>query len=70
MNFTHLFDEFEEAYTTVEQDAGYILTRNFQDRSLRSGLSLAGWKPGHDKAQQAVEWWEFDWEYSYSPVII
>ena len=31
--------------------------------SVRSGLSLAGWKPRQNKAQQAVEWWEFDCKY-------
>lgn len=51
----------------MEQDAGYILTYNLQDRSVRSGLSLAGWKPGPDPQAQAVEWWEFDWEYGYNP---
>ncbi|KAL8721307.1 MAG: hypothetical protein Q9225_001967 [Loekoesia sp. 1 TL-2023] len=62
VNFTNLLDDFEDAYSTLEQDAGYILTRNLQDRSIRAGLSLAGWKPGKDAAAQAVEWWEFDWE--------
>lgn len=68
VNFTYLLDDFEGSYSTVEQDAGYILVDNLQDRSYRSGLSLAGWKPRQNKAQQAVEWWEFDWEYSYTPV--
>ncbi|EPQ50239.1 flavin-containing polyamine oxidase [Gloeophyllum trabeum ATCC 11539] len=66
-NFTELLDEFEDAYAYVEQDAGYILTEGLQDRSFRSGLSLGGWKPMHDAAKQAVEWWEFDWEYAFSP---
>lgn len=68
MNFTSLLDDYENAYATLEQDAGYILTENLQDRSVRSGLSLAGWKPGKDAASQAVEWWEFDWEYAAAPV--
>lgn len=68
VNFTDLLDEFEDAYATLEQDAGYILTQNLQDRSVRSGLRLAGWKPGRNTAAQAVEWWEFDWEYASSPV--
>ena len=68
MNFTALLDDFEDAYATLEQDAGDILTQNLQDRSVRSGLSLAGWKPGKDSAAQAVEWWEFDWEYASNPV--
>lgn len=66
-NFTGLLDDFEDAYSKLEQDAGHILTQNLQDRSVRSGLSLAGWKPGKDSAAQAVEWWEFDWEYASNP---
>ncbi|KAI4252646.1 MAG: hypothetical protein LQ352_004169 [Teloschistes flavicans] len=67
VNFTGLLDDFEDAYSTLEQDAGDILTQNLQDRSVRSGLSLAGWKPGKDAAAQAVEWWQFDWEYAFTP---
>ena len=52
----------------MEQDAGYILSDNLQDRSFRSGLSLAGWKPGNDMEAQAVEWWEFDFESAERPV--
>ena len=68
MNFTDLFGVYEDAYSTLEQDAGYILSGNLQDQSVRSGLKLAGWNPRMNKAAQAVEWWEFDWEYAYSPV--
>ena len=69
VDFTDLIDDYEgDPYSTVEQDAGYILSNNLQDRSFRSGLSLAGWKPGNDMEAQAVEWWEFDWEYGETPV--
>lgn len=57
VDFTPLLDEFEEAWTVFEQDAGYLLTENIQDRSMRAGISLAGWKPKKDMARQAVEWW-------------
>ncbi|KAL8919893.1 MAG: hypothetical protein Q9172_004769, partial [Xanthocarpia lactea] len=67
VDFTSLLDEYEDAYATLEQDAGYILTQNLQDRSARAGLSLAGWKPGKNAAAQAVDWWEFDFEYSVPP---
>ncbi|KAG9245157.1 putative flavin-containing polyamine oxidase [Calycina marina] len=68
VNYTDLLNvDFEDAYATVEQDAGYLLTENLHDRSYRTALSLAGWKPKKDMLKQAVEWWEFDWEYSYSP---
>ncbi|KAL8759028.1 MAG: hypothetical protein Q9199_001050 [Rusavskia elegans] len=67
VDFTGLLDEYENAYATFEQDAGYILTDNLQDRTARAGLSLAGWKPEKDAAAQAVEWWQFDFEYSVPP---
>lgn len=68
VDYTTLLDEtYEDAYAIVEQDAGVILSQNLQDRTYRVGLSLANWKPKKNMQQQAVEWWEFDWEYSYSP---
>lgn len=69
VNFTDIIDDFENGpYSTLEQDAGYILTDNLQDRSVRSGLSLAGWRPRNDMRAQAVEWWEWDFEYAFPPV--
>ncbi|KAI9698268.1 MAG: hypothetical protein M1820_007538 [Bogoriella megaspora] len=65
--YSDLLDDFEEAYATLEQDAGYILKQNLQDRSARVGLRLSGWTPKEDMHKQAVEWWEMDWEYSYPP---
>lgn len=67
VDYTGLLDDFEDAYSTLEQDAGDILSQNLQDRSVRSGLSLAGWKPGQNKAAQAIELFEFDFEYAFSP---
>lgn len=67
VNYTYILDDFEDPYATLEQAAGAILTENLQDKSVRTGLSLANWKPKKDMQRQAVEWWEFDWEYSYSP---
>lgn len=67
MDYTDLLDDYETDYSTLEQDAGYILSDNLQDRSVRSGLSLAGWKPGKDPQAQTAEWWEFDWEYASTP---
>ena len=66
-DYSSLLDDYGNAYSTVEQDAGEILVQNLQDRSMRVGLSVAGWKPKKDMLAQAAEWWEFDWEYSYSP---
>ena len=62
IDLSDVFDELDEAYTQYEIDAGYVVTDNLQDVSVRSGLSLAGWKPRKDPAKQAVEWWYFDWE--------
>lgn len=33
-DYTSLIDTFNKAYSTVEQDAGYIQTLNFQDSQL------------------------------------
>jgi polyamine oxidase len=66
-DFAGLLDDYEDDYSTVEQDAGTILTQNLQDRTMRTGLSIADWKPKKNMQQQAAEWWEFDWEYAYSP---
>lgn len=66
-DFTHLLDTWEERYAAVEQDAGYILTDNLQDTSMRAGLSLRDWKPRKDMHRQAVEWWEWDWESQFCP---
>lgn len=66
-DFTHLLDAYEESYAAVEQDAGYILTDNLQDTSMRAGLSLRDWKPRKDMHAQAVEWWEWDWESRFYP---
>ena len=68
MDYTNLLDDFENAYSALEQDAGDILRHGLQDRTVRAGLSLANWKPRKDRAAQTVEWWEFDFEYSFSPV--
>lgn len=68
VDFTSLISDYGTAYSTLEQDAGYILKENLQDRSFRAGLSLAGWKPKKNMQAQAVEWWTFDWEYAATPV--
>ena len=68
VDYLDLFDTFEDRYSTVEQDAGYILTESLEDRSLRSGFDRAGWKPDQDNKAQAVEWFKVDYEYAYPPV--
>ncbi|TVY80942.1 Polyamine oxidase [Lachnellula suecica] len=66
-DYAALLDDYETAYSTVEEQAGTILTQNLQDRTMRTGLSIGDWKPKKDMKKQAAEWWEFDWEYAYSP---
>ncbi|KAK1621999.1 amine oxidase [Colletotrichum phormii] len=59
-NSTNKFEELNELYDKAtkkyQYDAGEIILKNQQDRSARSGLAIAGWKPGSDPLAQAVEW--------------
>jgi len=70
-DYSDLLDTFEDAYSIMEEDAGYILTNNLQDRSMRAGFKLSGWEPRTmgdlQMAAEATEWWEFDWEYAWTP---
>ncbi|KAI2637284.1 amine oxidase [Xylaria nigripes] len=66
-DFGTLFDDMDAAYSIAEQDAGYVLTENLQDTSMRAALSVAGWKPKKDMRAQAIEWWNWDWEAAQSP---
>ncbi|TAQ83149.1 hypothetical protein B7494_g8527 [Chlorociboria aeruginascens] len=67
VDFSANLDTFEDAYAGVEEQAGVILVEDLQDVSMRTGLGVSGWKPKKDMRMQAAEWWEFDWEYAYSP---
>jgi polyamine oxidase len=67
VDYSELLDDYEDSYSTFEQDAGYILTENLLDVSARAGLTLSGWTPGNDKHAEAVDWWEWDWEYGNTP---
>lgn len=66
-DFSDLLAEFDDAWDAAAVDAGSILTDNLQDTSARAGLSLAGWKPKQDMKKAAAEWWQWDWDASYSP---
>ncbi|KAK8114347.1 amine oxidase [Apiospora kogelbergensis] len=66
-DYTNEIEAYEKAYAVVEKDAGYILTDNLQDTSLRAALSTAGWKPKKDMKMQAVEWWAWDLETTQTP---
>jgi polyamine oxidase len=69
VDYTSLLSDYEDqAWSIFEQKAGTILTENLQDRSMRAGLIQAGWTPKKlDMAAQAVEWWMWDWETSFTP---
>ncbi|KAF4625278.1 hypothetical protein G7Y89_g12888 [Cudoniella acicularis] len=67
VDYSSYFDDYNNAYSVLEQEAGTILTQNYQDRTMRTGFSIADWKPKKDVQKQAVEWWNFDFEYAYSP---
>lgn len=59
-DFSALLDEYETKFETASDLAGTILKENYQDMTVRSGLSLADWKPKRDDmTAQAVEWWEW-----------
>src|ERR1700694_2846711 len=60
VDYTGLLNDYQTAYAIVQQDAGLLLANNLQDRSMRAGLSLAGWNPKKDANAQAAEWWQFD----------
>lgn len=65
VDYTPLLDEFEEAWAIFEQDAGYALTENLQDKSMKAGIWKAGWNPKKDMMKQAVEWWMWGKSYSH-----
>ncbi|KAI9710894.1 MAG: hypothetical protein M1828_002005 [Chrysothrix sp. TS-e1954] len=67
VDYSDRLDDFEDAYSTLEQDAGYILKENLHDQSARSGLTLSGWEPRGNMKKEAAEWWEWDWEYGFTP---
>ena len=68
VDYLNKIDEFEEAYAKVEQEAGYTLVQNEQDRSFRAALREAGWNPTLDPQANAVEWYEMEYEYAQTTV--
>ena len=66
-DYSHLLDKYSNKYETAGAEAGEILYNNLQDTNVRAGLSLAGWKPKKNMLEQAVEWWNWDWETAIPP---
>jgi polyamine oxidase len=58
-DYSPIFDQFEDAYSVLEEMAGAILADNLQDRNTRAGLTRSGWQPKKNMKMQAVEWWEW-----------
>ncbi|KAK7966390.1 polyamine oxidase (propane-1-3-diamine-forming) [Apiospora aurea] len=70
VDFTSEIEEYEEAVERMVAVAGELLADNIQDRTMREGLTHAGWKPNQRKypqAADAVEWWLYDGEQAYIP---
>lgn len=60
VDFTTEIEAFENYTAKMAAEAGEILTDNLQDRTIREGLSIVGWKPtqrDYPAAASAVEWW-------------
>lgn len=66
-DYLDLIEDFDDKFTIAQQNAGYILTDNLQDTSVRAGLNMAGWKPKKDMHKQTVEWWGWDFEVAWPP---
>ncbi|CAI6088945.1 unnamed protein product [Clonostachys chloroleuca] len=66
-DFTDLLDTWGAVNGLAEKDAGRILTENLQDVNARVGYALAGWQPKKDMHKQAIEWWSWDWETTWTP---
>ncbi|OHE96875.1 N1-acetylpolyamine oxidase [Colletotrichum orchidophilum] len=58
---------YKDATEHYQYDAGQIILQNQQDRSARTGLAIANWKPGSDPLAQAIEWASMDFEYANPP---
>ncbi|KAJ6102167.1 hypothetical protein N7486_004594 [Penicillium sp. IBT 16267x] len=65
-DYSHLLTEYDNAYDIANKKAGEILTKNLQDQTAQSGLTLAGWSPGKHMEAQAVDWWKWDFEDNFN----
>lgn len=66
-DYSAILDDYDDASDTAVAYSGYMLEENLQDTSARTGLSMAGWRPNGNMTMAAVEWWNWDWDGSYSP---
>lgn len=61
-----IFENYEVSFTRYSAAAGYRLSKGLVDQTVKTGLTLHNWT-ARTPAEQAVEWWEFDWEYGQRP---
>ena len=64
VDYKNMRREWEEDYEKLE----HTLVSKSEEPSFRAGLNVANWKPRGDPQAQAVEWYEFDYEYAQTPV--
>ncbi|KAI4593551.1 hypothetical protein KJ359_009237 [Pestalotiopsis sp. 9143b] len=70
IDFISELEAFEDALDRLAAEAGELLVDNIQDRTIREGLSLIGWKPEqreYPAAAEAVEWFLYDGEQAATP---
>lgn len=58
-DYNYLLDDYNDAYTGLEQDAGMISDQGLVDNNAKVGLSLSGWTPGRNMLKQAIDWWQW-----------
>jgi polyamine oxidase len=62
-----IFDDYNNAFNDYAVAAGYRASRGLIDQNVKTGMALNNWT-AQTPAEDAVEWWEFDWEYGAPPV--
>lgn len=55
-DYMYLFNEIEEAYLAYEQEAGFVITDNLLDTSVRGMMRDAGWNQDRDSHKAVIDW--------------
>ena len=61
-----IFDAYDRYYDEHCAAAGHRQSFGLIDQNAKTGFSLHNWT-ARTPAEQAVEWWKFDWEYGQPP---
>src|SRR5436190_4531684 len=61
-----VFESYDTAFVEYCADAGNRESQGLIDQNAKTGLALSSWT-AQTPAEQAVEWWHFDWEYGQAP---